>query len=81
MIVIIEKHSVIRHKMLSTTLLSKLNQYVEDIIRDYQCCGFRRNIPILIILLYSEFLKYISQKEWEQDGTMYRLLTDLKERL
>jgi hypothetical protein len=60
--------------MLSNTVLSTLNPYVEEII-SYHQCGFRRNRSTTDHIFR---IREITEKEMEYDETVHQLLTDFK---
>ena len=63
-----------KHKILSNSLLSRLNPYAKEIIGDHQC-GFRCNrSPIDHIFC----IRQILEKKWEYNEKVNQLFIDFK---
>jgi hypothetical protein len=62
------------YKILSNILLARLTPYADEIIGDHQC-GFWRNRSTNDHIFY---ILQIMEKEWEYNGTVHQLLTDIK---
>jgi hypothetical protein len=62
------------YKILSNILLSRLTQYVDEIVGDHQC-GFRRNRSTTDQIFC---IRQILEKKWEYSGTVHQLFIDFK---
>jgi hypothetical protein len=62
------------YKILSDTLLARLNPYVSKIIGDHQC-GFRHNRSTTDQIFYNH---QILEKKLEYNGTVHQLFIDFK---
>jgi hypothetical protein len=63
------------YKILSITLLSKLNPYAEEIIGDHQC-GFRRNRSTTDQIFC---ICHILERKWEYNEAVSQLFIEFKE--
>jgi hypothetical protein len=60
------------YKILSNIFLSRLTQYVNEIIGDHQC-AFRRKRSTTDKI----YIRQILEKKWEYNGTVHQLFIDL----
>jgi hypothetical protein len=60
------------YKIFSNILLSRLTQYVDEIIGDHQC-GFRRSRSTTDQIFC---IHHILEKTWEYNGTVHQLFID-----
>jgi hypothetical protein len=62
------------YKILSNSLLARLNPYVNEVIGNHQC-GFRCNRSTTDKIFY---ILQILEKKWEYNGTVHQLFIDFK---